>query len=432
MSRQPKPSKKHHFVPQAQLRHFAADSECRSIWVFDKRSDRAWTSSILNAGSENDFNTVSFKNGKWNFEDLFRDVDARSARLVAEIVERRSLSWFTADDRPALIDLFATQILRTHFARTTPRHLAGQIRDLVSTFGYDPDQDPRMAMPDEAILRLGAVRSFLERQSIARSMLRLIPALFEAPTGHQFILSDDPVAMANPFPYGELGLDSFGVMALLPIAPGLAVTLVCPTIIDRYEAIDRAEMEDGQRARMEHYREGFRTGAPIMIEAEELIGWNRRQVARSARYLYASADDFNFAREMLEKQPALRKVESRISLGAMGEPPAPKARMPRGLHLVVTGKADHCMLALSEVDAAGEGLTAKTTDLTLLELVAQDPGDIRVELFDDGRPRQMMSAATIERLGEPEQGWFRVVHRDPSLRKLMRDLDTQSSTQLRA
>ena len=58
MSPRPKPSKKHHFVPQAQLRHFAADPDRSSIWVSDKRTGRAWISSILNAGSENDFNTV--------------------------------------------------------------------------------------------------------------------------------------------------------------------------------------------------------------------------------------------------------------------------------------------------------------------------------------------------------------------------------------
>ncbi len=58
ISKTAKPSKKHHFVPQAQLRHFAHDPDRRSIWVFDKRSDRAWISSILNAGSENDFSAV--------------------------------------------------------------------------------------------------------------------------------------------------------------------------------------------------------------------------------------------------------------------------------------------------------------------------------------------------------------------------------------
>jgi hypothetical protein len=153
MTRRPK---KHHFVAQAQLRHFAADAERRSIFVFDKRSGKSFLTSILNAGSENDFNTVVFQGGQWNFEHLFGDVDARSARLIAEIVERRSVDWLQLEDRVALADLFVTQLLRTHFSRTTPKHLAGQLRDLTRQMGYDPDQDPAMAMPSEAALRLGA------------------------------------------------------------------------------------------------------------------------------------------------------------------------------------------------------------------------------------------------------------------------------------
>ncbi|WP_409929077.1 DUF4238 domain-containing protein [Sphingomonas sp. BAUL-RG-20F-R05-02] len=49
MSKQAKPSRKHHYVPQAQLRHFASDADRRSIWVYDKGLDRSWISSLLNA-----------------------------------------------------------------------------------------------------------------------------------------------------------------------------------------------------------------------------------------------------------------------------------------------------------------------------------------------------------------------------------------------
>ncbi|MGQ0588676.1 MAG: DUF4238 domain-containing protein, partial [Sphingosinicella sp.] len=145
-----RPPKKHHFVTQAQLRHFAADVERRSIWVFDKRSGESFRPSILNAGSEKDFNTVLFDGGEWNFEHLFAEVDARSARLIGEIVERRSITWLRSDDRLALADLVATQLLRTHFTRSTPRHLAGRVREVVRDMGFDPDEDPAMAMPSDA------------------------------------------------------------------------------------------------------------------------------------------------------------------------------------------------------------------------------------------------------------------------------------------
>lgn len=103
-------------------------------------------------------------------------------------------------------------------------------------------------------------------------------------------------------------------------------------------------------------------------------------------------------------------------------PPARKG-MPAGLQLVITGQADHCLLPITEIDKAGEGLTARTSSLTLLEAVAADSGEIRAELYDTGKSRRMINAATIERFGDPAEGWFRVVHADDSLRTLSRHLD---------
>lgn len=422
MSKPSKPSKKHHFVPQAQLRHFALDPERRSIWVFDKMTDRAWVSSILNAGSENDFNSVELDTGKWNFEDVFQEVDSRSARLVSQVVERRSVGWFGPDEHAALIDLFATQSLRTHFSRSTPRHLVVEMRELVRGLGFDPDEYPDMAMPSDASLRLGAVRAFLSRGSIALSMVRLVPALFAAGAGQRFLLSDDPVAMANAFPYGDVGLQAHGIIVVLPIAPDLAVALVCPTIVERYEGIDRFDLEPEKRKLMGSYRDGFRSGEPIEIKAAELDGWNHRQLAGSTRYLYAASDDFDFARQWLDENPELRRVETHIKLGKMGRPPPARSGMPNGLQLVIHGKADHCMLPIVEIDPSGEGLTARTSNLKMLELVAGDTGEIRADLYDSGRPRQSIGAAKVELFGEPSKGWFRIVHKEEGLRALMRQL----------
>lgn len=250
MPKPAKPPKKLHFVPQAQLRHFAQDDDQRSISVFDKRTDRAWVSSILNAGSENDFNTVDLDGGKWNFEDLFSDVDRRSASLLSRILERRSVGWLLDEDRAALYDLLSTQHLRTHFSRTSPKHLAHEMRELVRDLGYDPDADPKMAMPSDASLRLGALRSFLDRSQIARLMERLVPALFAAGAGQRFVLSDHPVVMTNAFSYGDVGLEAHGVIVMLPIAPAIAVALLCPTIIGRYEAMDQAVLDPDMHSRM--------------------------------------------------------------------------------------------------------------------------------------------------------------------------------------
>ena len=423
MRRPSKPSKKHHFVPQAQLRHFAADTEQKFLFVFDKQTDHSFRTSILNAGSENDFNSVTIGKMKWNFEDLFQEIDARSARLLSEIIARRSLASLSADDHLALVDLFATQLLRTNFARTTPRQMAEHLRELVRQVGYDPDQDPRMAMPSDAELRLGAVEAFLGRAGHAAAMLRLLPILYWAEGDHRFIISDHPVCVTNAFPYGDQGLMSQGVLVLLPISPEFTLALHCPTIVKHYEAAGAVDMEPDRRARVLRYHGGFRTGEPIVVDGQTVHHLNRRQVARARRYLYANTNDFGFARELLQRDASLRVVNTHIHMGEMGRGPPPRPGMPAGTHLVVFGPADHCMLAIEEVDEGGEGLTARTSHIELLAKVASDTGMLRTELYIDGQVFRGMGQVMIERFGEPSQGWFRVIHRDPALRSLNEQLN---------
>lgn len=424
MSKAPKPSKKHHFVPQAQLRHFASDADQKSIWVYDKGRDRSWLSSLLNAGSENDFNTVELKSGKWNFEDIFQDVDGRSAKLISSIVSRRALSWITTDDRIAMIDLFTTQMLRTKLARSTTRSIALQMSEMMRDIGFDPDADPSLATPTEASIRMGAVKSFLERNRLAKAMVRLIPALFAPGQGQRFIISDDSVIVRNAFPYGDQGLESHGIIVFLPIAADLGLALLCPTILSRYEALEQAEMEPAIRARMMRYREGFQTGKPVPIEPVELEGWNQCQVGGSTGQLYAMADaDFDAARVLLADKPELRNVETRVTMGKIGQGPPPKSGLPSGLQLIIQGKFDHAVLPIVEIDKAGEGLTARTTRIDLLELIAADRHELRVELYEDGRARRGMGSATVERFGDPADGWFRVVHIDEGLRNLARQIN---------
>ncbi|NPU65371.1 DUF4238 domain-containing protein [Bradyrhizobium sp. 83012] len=418
-----RPSKKHHFVPQAQLRNFSADPEQRFLYVLDKQTDRSFRTSILNAGSENDFNTVSVGARKWNFEDLFQKVDTRSAWLIAEILSRKSVAWLSENDRHALADLFATQMLRTYFSRTTPAHLADRLRDIARQLGYDPDQDPTMVAPSDTSLRLGAVRTFLHRSEQGVALLRLHPALYRANGSHQFIISDHPIALINAFPYGELGLTSHGILVVLPISPEIAIALHCPTIVKRYELAEQAGLAADQKERVLRYRDGLRSGNPIDIDEEAVLSLNHQQTVHSARYLYAAADTFDRTREALERQPHLRSVKAHLTLGDMGRPPKRRSGMPSGTYLVVQGPADHGMLTIEEIDPYGEGITARTDQVSLLAQMALDRGMLRAELYTDGRPMRAIGAAMIEPFGNTADGWFRVVHRGASMRELGKRLD---------
>lgn len=420
-----RPSKKHHFVPRAQLRHFAADPERHWIYVFAKGDDRSFRTSIENAGSENDFNTVSLGDTKWNFEDLFQDVDTCSARLVSEVVSRRSLAWMTMADRIALADFFAVQMLRTHFIRKNPRYLADKMRELIRQLGYDPDIDPRMAMPSEASLRLDAVKSFLHRQGHTATLLRLHPALYAADEENRFIISDHPVSIINAFPYGNVGLTSHGIIVMLPVSPILVVALHCPTVVRRYQLAAKADLAPERMATVTRYWQGLQSGEPIAVDGETVSYLNYLQIAQSAGYLYSDNEEFDFARKILKENANLRSVETHFKLGELGRAPPLRSGMPDGTQLVVFGAVDHCMLIIEEIDESGEGLTARTEQVELLAQVAADEEMLRVELYVDRQVRRSISDVVLERFGEPSSGWFRVVHRDPMLRSLVRSIDVE-------
>lgn len=199
MSKPSKPPKKHHYVTQAQLRHFARDDGQTQIHVFDKANGRSFTSSILNAGSENNFNTIIEDVGRFNFEAMYDKVDAAGAAIVAHIAERRSLSWMREKQVLALADLGTVQLLRTKLTRETPGVLAAEMRDLLDKLGADLN-DRNLAPPTEADAKRGTIEAFVKRASHRNSFLRLMPGLVEPAGAARFLISDHPVVFSNPFP----------------------------------------------------------------------------------------------------------------------------------------------------------------------------------------------------------------------------------------
>ena len=358
--------------------------------------------------------------GSWSFEYLFDEVDGRSASLVDQIVARRSVSWFSDEDRIAIVDFVATQILRTPAWRKTLQNFGRQIRELVAGFGYDPSGDPQMALPSDNDVKMASARAFLNRGEHTGSLYRLIPALYECPPDNRFVIADDPVTITNVFPYGETGLASHGIIVSLPISPTLALALHCPTLLGRLDLAEQSGLMGEARSRLLAHRKALNSGEPIRLSSEEVRFQNSQQVAQSISFLFSATDDFEFERSLLDEREQLRTFAPRVALGVLGAGPAPKQNMPSGLHLVVNGELDHCMIALEEFQEDGLEMKARTLQIDLLDQVVADQSELRVKLYDGQRATRMKNQVKLERFGVLELGWFRVVHHDPSLRALDR------------
>ncbi|MEO8455561.1 MAG: DUF4238 domain-containing protein [Sphingomicrobium sp.] len=419
MSKPTKPPKKHHYVTQAQLRHFAHDKRRSQLHVFDKTNGATFGSSILNVGSENDFNTIVEGDEKLNFETMFDEVDGNGATVVNQITERRSLAWMRKETILKLADLGAVQLLRTRLSRETPGVLAREMRETLAQFGTDLD-DPTLAPPTEADAKRGTIEAFLTRAGHRNSFLRLRPGLVEPVGEARFLISDHPVVFSNPFPYADHGLRSQGIMAHLPLSPTLLLTWHCPTIVDRFDHLLAIEGEDHPALRT--YGKGLVTGEPIEVSDAEVERYNVLQFVQSRRFLFSHAPNFDRAREHLSTQPETGLRESMMRLGRMGEGPPPRPRMPEGWNLVVHGPHDHCLLHLEAVDKEGEGITAQTSDFELLNAAVADTRLDYVELYHGARQCRHLGHVKLEILADRGPGWFRAVHYDDAMRAFDRQI----------
>lgn len=240
--------------------------------------------------SENDFNTIVEDGGRLNFEAMFDKVDATGAAVVAQIVERRSLSWMRDEQLMALADLGAVQLLRTKLTRETLGVLAGEMRELLGKFGADLE-DPQYAPPTEAGAKRGTIEAFLKRAGQRDSFLRLKPGLVQPAGSARFLISDHPVVFSNPFPYGDHGLQAQGILVHLPLSPTLLLTWHCSTIVARFDRLLYTEGEED--AALRAYGRGLHAGEPIAISDDEVERYNAAQIAQSRRFLFSNARSFD-------------------------------------------------------------------------------------------------------------------------------------------
>ncbi len=426
-------SKKHHYVPQFLLRNFSLDGVGKCIFVFDKKHDRTYKSSIADAGSENHFNTVDIDGYCENFENLFEKIDNHSAGLVHQLIEERSLARLSQTDRFALVDLFAVQLLRTKLWRTSLTTLGQSMRQVVEAMGYATDNDPYYALPTDNDARLFTVQSFLKRDTNRTTLAKKHAVLFEPPNDARFHISDNPVVMTNAFPYGDVGLQAAGIQVYLPLSPTLGVAFLCPSYLKRLIVIDNPvySIDDAHRERFRNLRDGIVNGTIVTYPAHDIHALNQLQVVTSSRYLYGATNDFELARAMLRNSPELCKVDSLFHVGKMGRGPGRRPKMPEGLHLVLLGEWDHGVLALLSVDSEGEGITALTADADGLDALMRIGTLIEARLFDDGHQTHSMREIKLEILERGASTRFRIVHRDAALRDLCATLSSKRRQQRR-
>ncbi|MER0202835.1 MAG: DUF4238 domain-containing protein [Nitrosomonas sp.] len=404
-------SKKHHYVPQSLLKFFSVNCAGKQIYVFDKHQNKAYKSSLIDAGSQNHFNKLEIKSEILNFEEIFNEADQRLANLLNQIHQTRNVSILTANDRRDWADVIAIQLLRTPIMRTTMTQIAADLVDSLAESGLAKVED--FSVPTDNDTKIATVKMFQDRNSMRTALENKDFVLFEGNGSIPFLISDNPVVRCSTVPYGNSGLDSPGVGIYLPLGTNLVLAMLCKSV---RASINTQPIEAFKMPKeIIALREGLRTGEPIRQPDSFVSNFNAHQIAGSSRFLYSPCDTFDTVRSVLEAHPKLQYVKSYIKIGQMGQVP-PSPRMPEGQWLVLFGQTSHYMLPIQNWQQ--EICEGETFEIDTLNRALADAPFKEMGYYENKQQCMMMREICIEILTNLAPIRFKIRHTDPALESL--------------
>lgn len=371
-------SKKHHYVPQSLLKNFEYESS--QIFVFDKKEKVIFPSSIINAGSENYFNTVIQNGERLNFESIFQKNDDDLSFLLKKIIAQKNTHCLSLEEKEKFLNIVVVQLIRTKMYRTTMISVSEQLKRQMVVPGWDLDLE--VLTDNDA--RESAFSSYKDYKSHMSAINGKVCFLIQSNTNEDFIISDNPITRHNTFPYGGVGLSSHGVEIYFPISPKLTFALYCPTIINKMNDYVMFQAESTTKSLYINVLEGIISGKPVTL-GETTSGFlNSLQVINSSRFLYANSKSiFSKANTILKIRPALTEVKTQTIVGKMGEPPRSN-KMPNGEWAVIHSEFDHHMFPIFDISKIVSNFEFSIERNADIEYLLEHINIKEISLFESG------------------------------------------------
>jgi hypothetical protein len=297
-------AKKHHFVPQFLLKHFARAGTSQ-VHVFDKLTGKAFIANVADIAAEHRLYEFTVGELRATIEPSLAEFESKAAAVLRGVMERDRLTGLTVYDRLVLSALVSQLMLRSTHQRASMRHMIEQARRHIAGEGTDPDSVPQLKTLDkneEKEVNAGILSNVT--QQFMPIIADKVWVLHEAPPNEILYISDNPVTMHNPIDFwlrGNLGLAVTGVEVYLPLSTSRCLALYCPTTcaelkrahdqLTAKRASRQTESLDPHSA--ERLVDAFQSGAISPLGAESVKFVNSLQVWNAERYDIdtASGDD---------------------------------------------------------------------------------------------------------------------------------------------
>lgn len=284
-------TKKEHYVAQSYLKKFANNGK---IFVFDKRTRKEFETNVSKVASENyfydidpDFLTMS-KEPQF-IEKYLAQVDGDFVRTRDDILRTiRNKKKITITEKRKMWFFITLQFFRTRGFRDF----------LVKFVGKQVKASQGIEFPGEGMESLEQAKFMLDPELLTRSYLALTNYIWIVginKTKQPLYTSDTPV-VGRPHKSRLAGFDSEGVEICFPLTPKYVLILLERNYFSTSKRLD---------------------GKVRPLNATQVRYSNDMQVVYSNRQIYSRTDDFNQAKDMLDKNPDLGDAERPIYLRTM-------------------------------------------------------------------------------------------------------------------
>lgn len=292
----------HHYVPQFLLRGFASDKR-KQVYVFDKRNNNEFRSSVRNLACERDFYDPDLDQWLGKLEEM-------SAPIIQSVRTKRTLSHLQEAEIQWLATFIAVQQVRTLHHRAVSGDIIKQLAEALREMGAEPNSVRNFCELTEPEVREET------NTNIRGLSFDLLPyilnkdrILFSAARGTEFWIGDHPVALANNMNPGDglrgtLGFGVPGIEIYLPIGSELMLGCLCPSIRAMFAASQAQRLLAVPRA--EEFLRAFDGLTTLELNSENVKYHNSLQVVSAERFVYSEHPAFDMAREMLSRDESLR------------------------------------------------------------------------------------------------------------------------------
>ncbi len=311
-------AKVQHYVPQFLLRSFG-NGKKDQVWVYDKASDRSFSTNAKNIASESRFYDFELEGEAVTLEPMLSKIESSARSVIGEILKSDSVASLTHENRAVLAVFLSVQLVRTKAFRGQWTDLPRLVREWLATSGQRVAEG---SQAEELIRDLTENESKVETGHFMVQAPRMFAPhlvskhwlLAATARKHPFILGDNPLTRQNMddmSPQGNLGLFVRGIEIYFPLSPVRALAIWCPSLVDMVQQAARVVQSvsgsDHLRGAVLAINDAIHTGRPLMYKKENVENFNSLQVAWSERYLFSSINDFQLVRDMLRSNPNMKR-----------------------------------------------------------------------------------------------------------------------------